>query len=93
MAYVRHLRPLGLRYTMARGKLWTETERKNLRDHFSNLASSRLADAFPGRTPRAINDQAQSLGVKKSRERLAEMGRANAFVRWRRGQEETPEAG
>jgi hypothetical protein len=72
--------------TMPFTKPWTEVEKKRLREHFPFVGSKALSEAYDGRSAKALNDMAQRCGVKKSPERLREMGRENVGKR-----RETPE--
>jgi hypothetical protein len=67
---------------------WTEDEKKILQQHYPTISSARLAEGFPGRSPGALIDMAQRLGLRKVHERLQEMGRENLGKRW-----EAPRAG
>lgn len=60
---------------MTNRKPWSEDEKQIVREHYRDLHTGQLAQALPGRTPGGIADMAGRLGVKKSPERLREMGR------------------
>lgn len=53
---------------------WTEQEKQIVREHYPNLDTKRLTEALPGRSSGAIHDMAGRLQVRKSPERLKEMG-------------------
>lgn len=53
---------------------WSEDEKKILQEHYRDINTRRLAEALPSRTPGAIHDMAGRLGLRKSEERLKEMG-------------------
>ena len=42
---------------------WTEEEKKNLSEHFAHIPTKTLAEAFPGRSPRALSDMAQASSI------------------------------
>jgi hypothetical protein len=58
-------------------RIWSEEEKKIVREHYPNLDTKRLAEALPGRSAGAIHDIAGRLGVKKTPDRLREMGGQN----------------
>ncbi len=60
---------------MTNRQRWSEDEKQIIREHYRDLHTAKLAEALPGRTPGGIADMAGRLGVKKSPERLREMGR------------------
>lgn len=53
---------------------WSEEEKLVVREHYQNLPTSELQKALPARSPGSIYDMAGRLGLKKSPERLSEMG-------------------
>ena len=53
---------------------WTETERAHIEAHYSAVKSQRLEELISGRTEHAIRNKASRMGVKKSPERLRELG-------------------
>ena len=61
---------------------WTDNDRKLIKEFWSQLPASKLQEAFPGRTRRAVMAQAEKMGLRKSSARLEEMGREAAGVRW-----------
>lgn len=61
---------------------WSDEERGLLKEYWSALPIAKLHEAFPGRTKRAVIAQAALMGLKKSEERLREMGRENTAKRW-----------
>ncbi len=60
---------------MVGNRRWTDEERKTLEQHFANISSPKIAQALGDRSVRAVNDQAYRQGLRKTPERLAEMGR------------------
>ena len=61
---------------------WTDDEKKTLAAHYPAISSTKLTQVFPDRSPGALLDMAQRLGVRKVHERLQEMGRQNLGKRW-----------
>lgn len=60
---------------------WSEEEKARLKEHYPHISASDLARAFDGRSPRSMYDQARQLGLRKSLDRLREMGRINVSKR------------
>ena len=60
---------------MTGNRRWTDDENHTLKEFFPSIASPKLAEALGGRSVRAVNDQAYRLGLRKTPERLVEMGR------------------
>lgn len=60
---------------MTNRERWTEEEKQIVREHYRDIGTSQLSQALPRRSPGAIADMAGRMGVKKSEERLKEMGR------------------
>lgn len=67
---------------MPRGKYWQEEDTKQLQQFYGHIPNRRLPELFPGRTPLGIAEYARRLGLKKSPDRLREMGRENVNRRW-----------
>jgi hypothetical protein len=61
---------------------WTDDDRVLIRQYWSVIPASKLQEAFPGRTRRAVMAQAEKMGLRKSSARLEEMGREAAGARW-----------
>lgn len=67
---------------MATKKRWSGDEKQQLAQFYSSVNCSRLPELLEGRSVRAIRDQAHAMGLKKSQERLREMGQENVGRRW-----------
>lgn len=61
---------------------WTEMELDLLRRFYSSIPAKLLAQKLR-RSTRSVTCKAHRLGLKKSHERLREMGASNVMVRWR----------
>lgn len=61
---------------------WSDDDKRILHEYWASLPIAKLHEAFPGRTKRAVIAQAGLMGLKKSEERLREMGRENTQKRW-----------
>jgi hypothetical protein len=68
---------------------WTEREKAILKQHFPYISAKEISKALPARSPKACNDMARQLGVKKGAERLADMGRENIHGIYRTDEPET----
>lgn len=64
---------------MAGNTHWKPSELARLRDHYPNISVHRLKEAFPERSLRSITGKARREGIKKSPERMSEMGRENCI--------------
>lgn len=62
---------------------WTEDELMRLRELYPDHANIDVARAL-GRTEKAVVSQAYQMGVRKTPERLRQMGRDNVRKRWER---------
>lgn len=72
-------------------KHWTHQEKKNIADHYKAIGAKELSKLLVGRSESAIFHMAQKIGLKKSHERLREVGRINVGRRKdRQPAEETP---
>ena len=58
-------------------KHWTEEEKAVLKSHYANISARDLTKVLQGRSPGAVCDQAERLGLRKSHERLRELGSEN----------------
>ena len=62
---------------------FADEELQNLERFFPFIPASELAQLFDGRhSTRSVQAKAQRLGIKKSADRLREMGRMNVSVRY-----------
>ena len=61
---------------------WGDEEKAVLREYWPKLSVEKIQEAFPGRTKRAVIAQAALMGLRKSEDRLKEMGRENISKRW-----------
>lgn len=62
---------------------WSESDVRLLRLVHEDLPD-RLIARMLGKTEKSVRSMAWRLGLKKSKERLAEMGRENVAARWRK---------
>lgn len=60
---------------------WTVEQLEYIRDNYTSLSNKELS-CRTGKTVKAINTFAVRFGLRKSQERLAEMGRQNVSMRW-----------
>ena len=63
------------------GKMWTDSERAQLREHYSCISATNLSKLL-NRSASAIEGRAFKDGLKKSHDRLREMGAENVRKRW-----------
>lgn len=61
---------------------WTEEEKKSVADHYRSVGTRDLQKLLAGRSEKAIFHMAERIGLKKSHERLRELGRENIRLRW-----------
>jgi hypothetical protein len=56
---------------------WTEQEKRYVAQHYPAIGAKKLTELVSNRTEKAIFRMAQHIGVKKSHDRLREVGREN----------------
>ena len=66
---------------MTAHKRWTDAEKKIAQEFYGTIGTKKLSEALPGRTPRQIYDLARRMDLKKSHDRLREMGRELRQIR------------
>lgn len=62
---------------MVGNRRWSEKEIAHLREHFRNINTHRLPEAYEGRSYDSIRTKALRMGLKKSHDRMREMGVEN----------------
>lgn len=63
---------------------WSEMELDLLKRFYPSISARDIARKLH-RTTRAVTCMAHRMGVRKSHERLREMGSSNVLIRWRSG--------
>lgn len=56
---------------------WTEAEKAHVVAHYAAIKNNDIARLLEGRTEHAIRHVASRMGIKKSPERMQELGREN----------------
>lgn len=59
------------------GRPWSETEQAHIAAHYAAIKNQALSQILDGRTDHAIRNKACRMGIKKSPERMQELGREN----------------
>ena len=62
---------------MVGNRRWSESEVKQLREHYRFISSKKLPEAYDGRSYDSIRTKALRLGLKKTHDRMREMGVEN----------------
>ena len=67
---------------MPRGPKWTPDELHTLERFYPHISAQRLTQAYTGRSAKALASMARKLDIRKTEERLVEMGREAMNKRW-----------
>ena len=78
---------------MPRGPKWSREEQDTLKRFYPHLSAERLSQAYQGRSPKALTSKAMKLEIRKTPERLQEMGREAVSKRWEKAEPRLPPAG
>jgi hypothetical protein len=61
---------------------WTDSEKRDISTHYHAIGARDLSKLLVGRSESAIFHMAQKIGVRKSHDRLRELGAENVKRRW-----------
>jgi hypothetical protein len=76
---------------MSKKTRWSEAEQESLARYYPSISAARLRELISDRTAKAIERQAERIGIQKCHERRREAGAENVGRRWHPEVFKTPE--